>query len=360
MENVITRKIQLIINGDKDYVKDVYKTLYSWQNIVHKAANFVSTHLFFQEQAKELIYFTDEVKMKLSSISKDENGMLITSKQNSTYRILSEKYKGEIPTAILTGLNSVITSTFNKERKDYYIGKRSLRSYRSNIPIPVSANDFLNFIEIEHGNYSFNLYKLKFKTFFGKDLSRNKVIFSRALSGEYKFCDSSIKIEDNKIYLLLTVRFKKIKVAIDAEKTADCYLSVEYPITIKEKKDFWKIGTKEDYLHKRVAIQGALHRLQKASRENKGGKGRSKKLMSIERFKLTESNYINTKMHQYSSKLIDYCLKRGIGTIVLNNIKQTEEEVKENPFLFRNWSYGNLKDKIEYKAKKYGIFVQEK
>ena len=82
--NTITRKIQLLINDD-DY-KAVYKKLYDWQEITFRAANYIATHLYIQENLSEFLYFTEDFKLNLSNkIDKnDQEGVLNTSRQNST------------------------------------------------------------------------------------------------------------------------------------------------------------------------------------------------------------------------------------------------------------------------------------
>ena len=147
---VITRKIQLLFNTDnKDQVKEYYKTLFEWQNVVFRAANLISTHHFAQENIRDLHYFTDEVKVKLANISKDADGILTTSKQNTTYQLLSKKYKGEIPMAIITALNSQVVAVFNKEKSKYWKGEVSLRSYKRNMPIPIVATSLTNITKNE-------------------------------------------------------------------------------------------------------------------------------------------------------------------------------------------------------------------
>jgi len=66
--SVLTRKIRLLIdvpNNDKDALKKYYRILYDWQKIAFKASNIITSHLFFQQQVKEIIYFEDDIKMKL-------------------------------------------------------------------------------------------------------------------------------------------------------------------------------------------------------------------------------------------------------------------------------------------------------
>jgi len=366
---VITRKVKIDFDvADKAALKECYNTVFSWNRIVHKAANWIITHQYMQENVKDFFYITDAIKLKLANIDKDEDGILTTSKDNTTYQLLSKAFKGECPMGMLSGLNTVVCKKYKSDAFKIKKGEVSLASYRRNIPMPIRSADISSWEKQSDGNYSFFVYGLAFKTWFGKDLSDNQSIFDRALqTGEYKLCDSSFQLEKKdgkwKMFFLAVFSFDKELVKVDENKAAVCRLSIQYPIVIAEKKDkFWHIGTAEEYMHRRLAIRGALHRVQKACKYNKGGKGRDKKLHAIERFEDAESNYINSRMHLYSRQLIDYCIKRGIGKIVLDNYKEvvdkTHQENEESKFLLSSWSYFNLADKIKYKAAKVGILVE--
>lgn len=362
---IITRKIQLNFNVAKEELKKEYEKIFGWQRIVHRAANFIATHFYLQDQIKELFYVTDDTKVKLSSINKDPEGIFKTSRDNTTYQLLSKKFKGECPMGMLSGLNQVVTRSYKAEKSEIWKGLKSLRSYKQSVPMPVRSADINHWQKQEDGNYTFNVYGTSFKTYFGRDLSGNETILDRISKGEYKLSDSSIKLQRKngkwRIFLLCCINLPSNKIILDKNKTALCCLDYEYPIIIKEKKDFYNIGTKEEYLHGRMAIRGALRRVQINSQYNNGGKGRKKKLKPMEYFKEAEKRYVENKMHNYSRKLIDYCLKHSIGNIVLSNyedvVKKTHEENDESKLLLSSWSYFSLSEKIKYKAAREGIEV---
>lgn len=365
----ITRKIELNLHGyeGKDF-KEAFDKLYKWRNICFNAANLVATHCFHQEQTKQFFYYTENVKVKLADVNSEKGkdvGILTTSKQNSTYQLLSSIYKGQIPMSIMTSLNSQIVSSFNKEKKHYFSGERSLRNYKSDIPIPIQASDINKITEGEHGNYYFTMHGLSFRTNFGKDLSGNKIIFERSLQGEYKLCDSSIQVikknGKSRIFLLAVFQFDKLRVNIDPKKVGVVKLDFETPLILQFGDKVIKIGSKQEFLHRRLAIQAGLRRTQIAAKYNKGGKGIQKKIAAIERYKESEISYVSSRIHKYSAELINLCIKYKIGTIVLENMKEVEEKTKEenNEFLLRNWSYFGLREKISYKSNKFGIVLQE-
>ena len=362
----ITRKVQLSFNVTeadtakrKELLDEYYGTLFKWQRVVFMCANKIATHCYLQEQMKEMIYLQDDVKVKLTDNKKDPEGILTTSKQNSTYQMISSIVKGEVPMAIISCLNSIIVSTYNKERKEYFTGVRSLRNYKRDIPIPFQYRSMANMRQCdEYGNYAFDLFGLPFKTFFGADHSGNKIIWNQALEGKYKFCDSSIQIKNGKIFLLAVFQFEKSIVDLDTDKVCEAELSMDTPIMLTIDRKKIKIGDKEEFLHRRLAIQAAMRRHQKAARYNKNGKGRSHKLKSIEHFQEKESNYIRTRIHMYTYRMIEYCINNRCGKLVLKKQTEKETEAKEDDMLLRNWSYFDMKQKIQYKAAKVGILVE--
>lgn len=378
MKNVvITRKIQLLF--DVECKEQFSEELTKWKNyqyIVRKASNLISTHAFIQDNITDFVYLTEDIKLKLDNVEKDPSGILTTSKQNSTYQMLSNKFKGEIPMSIMACLNSVISKTYSQEKLDVVKGVKSVRSYRNNVPIPIGSKDILSKVQkYEDGNFSIEMFGTKFNTFFGRDKSGNKSILNRAIYGldNYKLCDSSIQLEIKgkkvKAFLLATISFPPKTRQVDSNKEIHCILDPNHPIIIKGKHEI-KIGTLDDFLVPRIYIQKKINELQKALKYQNGGKGRANKLKALERFKEKELNFIKTKMHVYSRHLIDYCVDNNIGKLYLDNITDIQE-LKDESFnqvtsqdekdktnnLIRNWSYYGLSQMIAYKATMNGIEV---
>lgn len=382
MKNVvITRKIQLLFDTEckEQFIEELVKWK-EYQYIVRKASNLISSHAFIQDNITDFVYLTEDIKLKLDNIEKDPSGILTTSKQNSTYQMLSSRFKGKIPMSIMACLNSTISKTYSQEKMDVMLGKKSVRSYRKDVPIPISSKDILSKInKLDDCNYSMSIFDTKFKTFFGRDKSNNKSILDKAINGleNYKLCDSSIQMEIKgkkiKTFLLAVVSFPQKSAEVNSDKEIHCILDPHYPIIIKGKYEY-KIGTINDFLIPRVHIQKKINEIQKSLKYQSGGKGRTNKLKALERFKEKEINFVKTKMHVYSRHLIDYCIKNNIGKIYLDNIKEItdlkedalkqvtseeelKEEVKKTTNLIRNWSYYGLAEFIVYKATMNGIKV---
>ncbi len=354
---VLTRKIQILVDSsDKEFVHDCFQKLYNWQYACFRAANYIFTHHYLQEQLKDLFYLTDETKVKLANIEKDKDGILTTSRENTTYQLLSKHFKGEVPMEIFSCLNHQLVANFNKEKTAYWKGEKSVRNYKRNIPIPFKSRAIISLTDT--GKYfSFTLFKIPFKTYLGKDFYDKRMLLKRVIEGTVKLCSSSLVLKKNKIFMLAAFQVQKEKMKTGETVMAEAALSIEHPISIKINKYQYSIGTKDEFLYRRLAIQSARQRAQKNAAYNRGGNGRKRKLKNMEQFHEMEKNYVNSRMHLYSRRLIDICIKHQVSDLLLVNQQESETIAKEDEFLLRNWSYFNLKDKISYKAARVGINV---
>ena len=68
-------------------------------------------------------------------------------------------------------------------------------------------------------------------------------------------------------------------------------------------------------------------------------------------------NYTNTYMHKASRMIVDYAKENACSTIVIGDIKNIKQNMKNKRFV--EMSLQNLVQKIEYKAKIEGIEVEK-
>ena len=355
----LTRKIQLHINSnDPVYKKQVLDTLYRWQHMCFRGANYIFTHHFIQDQIGELFYINEGTKLKLGSIHKDADGVLTTSRLNTTYQLLSRYFKGQLPSDIYTNLNTAVVNQYNKEREFYWKGQKVLPNYKRDFPIPIKARSIKELRPTENGrDFTFTLFKLPFVTFLGSDKYDNKTLLEKIVAGSVSCCDSSIQLDRGKIFLLLTTVYQKEKHELRKDIIAEASLSIEYPVLVSIGNSKYRIGSMDEFCYRRLAIQSAMQRAQKAVDFNRSKNGRTRKFKSVTKFKNVEKNYVDHKLHVYSRRLIDICVKHKAATLILINQQDKEQAAKEDAFLLRNWSYFSLKEKIVYKAKKAGITV---
>lgn len=355
----ITRKIQLLIHGDADHVKETYSLLRSWEYQMYRAANLVVNHQYFNQLAMFKVKKVEgyDKPGEARQVIKD---LYDTGIQNSTYRLIGEEFP-ELPSSIRTALNSKVVQKYNATLKGVLKGECALSTYRYGMPIPFNVNSSMQF-KVEHVDgketYMFPFLKgIKFILFFGKDKSNNRAIVDHVMAGEYKFCDSEIKFDDKKIFLMLTVRFKRGKTELDYTKTAATNLGMNCPIFVTTSNGLKKqIGTKEEFLNVRLQMKKRYTKLQKDLVMAKGGHGRARKLKALDRLKLAEANFATTYNHKLSHHLIKFCVDNGIGNLKMEDLLGSAKTMNK-AFVLRFWSYYQLQQFIEYKAKAFRVNV---
>jgi transposase len=203
--------------------------------------------------------------------------------------------------------------------------------------------------------FCFRFFSIPVKTYLGRDFNDKWELMHQLAGGEIKLRTSHIKLKDGKIFMLATFEIEKENHILKPEMMAEASLSLEYPIVVKSGKAKLSIGTREEFLYRRLAIQAARKRVQEGVTYAKSGKGRKRKTKAVQRFHDLEKNYVSNRLHLYSRKLIDFCIKHQAGTLILLNQEDKMGIAKEEEFVLRNWSYYELMTKIKYKAEKAGI-----
>ncbi|MEH6681665.1 MAG: hypothetical protein V7724_14040 [Sediminicola sp.] len=353
----LTRKIQLLVDlPTQEERKGALDRLYQWQNRCFRAANLIVSHLYVQEMVKEFLYLSEGVQYKLADEKKDASGILQRSRINTTYRVVSDRFKGEIPTNILSNLNRTLLASFTKNRPGYWKGERSLKNFRREMAFPFGAECLsgLSYNE-EKRAFCFRLFQIPFRTYLGNDRTDKRRLLERVVKGETRLRTSHIKLRDGKIFWLPVFEIEREDHCLRPEMIAEASLSLEYPIVVRAGNAKMTIGTKEEFLYRRLAIQSARKRAQIGATNCRSGKGTKRKLKAVDRFHQLESNYVHHRIHVYSRKLIDFCTKHGAGTLVLLDQEDKMGISREEEFVLRNWSYYELMAKIRYKAQKAGI-----
>ena len=374
---VITRKIEVFIpEDDKELRRAYYDKLYANRDAAVKIANMAVSHLFAIDNT--MPYLTEEAKETIQYIGC--KGQQAT-KQNAPYVAASEAFKDKgIYMSMIPSVLQNVQKMYQDDRKQG-MWKRSLRSYKGTMPVPIKATLFRNmrFAEYQNGDGEtregcfFEVMGIPFQMRFGRDRSGNRLIVERVISGEYKMCTSSLQVDGKKVFLLLCVDIPKTEVKLDEKKTMYAYLGVMNPIIctcdVRAAKEYdsgykwFEIGTAEEFNHRRRQIQEAVKRCQINNRYSSGGHGRRDKCKAIERWHEKENHYVDTRLHTYSRMLVDLAVKHKCGRIVLINQTPREDKAKEDnqngePFVLRNWTYFGLKEKIQYKCKIVGIKME--
>ncbi|MEG0560707.1 MAG: hypothetical protein RR513_09370 [Muribaculaceae bacterium] len=369
---IIQRKIQVFVNEvDKEKRADFIKLLYNWRYELRNTSNELLSYLYAKDKLKYYKFITEGTKQDFGIIGAKGEPVKECS---SGYVLMSEKLKGKVPMGIATCMQQSIGKSYAKSFNDLMTGNRSLSTFKNNIPLAFRA-ELLTKMQPYEGtslkgykycSYHFQFYGIPMAIAFGRDRSNNRAIIEKCLSGEYAFAGSSFMIDDktNKMYMLISVKMPVNSFKNNEDNILVCALSTTTPIVAMYNDNVYDIGCKEDYLYKRRQIQEGIKRLQTVCRHNVGGSGRVRKMQALERYKEKEFNYASTKLHQYSSELINKAIELNCGTIKLLNPKErTKEQIKENQangddYIFRNWAWNGLLLKIQYKANIAGIKIE--
>ncbi|MGY5849332.1 hypothetical protein [Salegentibacter sp. F14] len=353
----LTRRIQLLIDlPTKEEREEAMGKLYRWRYRTYKAANLIVSHLYVQEMIQEFFYLSEGIKYKLVDIKKDDLGIFNRSRINTTYRMVSDRFKGEMPTNILTNLNSSILRSFRKNREQYWTGQRSLHNFKRDMAFPFDMEGVCGLeFNPDKKAFCFRFFSIPVKTYLGREFNDKWKLMHELVSGKTKMRTSHIKLKDGKIFMLATFELEKEKHKLRPGVVAEASLSLEYPIVVKIGKAKLTIGSREEFLYRRLAIQAACRRIREGVKYARSGKGTKRKTKALTRFRDKERNYVNQRLHVYSRKLIDFCIKHQAGTLVLLDQEEKIEIAKEEAFVIRNWSYYDLMTKIKYKAEKAGI-----
>ncbi len=294
-------------------------------------------------------------KAKIADSKLEDEGLLNCSRMGSGYKLLSKLFLKKVPMTIMACVNQMAYKQFMREKGEYWFGKRSIGNYKRTMPMPFSGSVLKIGIDESNYEYRFKLFKIPFRTYLGSDTSDKRVLLKKVALGNLKVCESAIQIVKGKIFLHLALELPVKSTGLDKYKIVEASLGIEHPVTATVGKNSYQIGSKEEFMYRRLAIQAARLRLQRSLRYAKGGKGRAKKLKALQQFQKKELSYIDNKLHLYSRRLIDICLKTQSGNLLLVNQTAKEESAKEDELMLRNWSYCGLIEKIKYKAKAVGI-----
>lgn len=414
---IITRKIEIEVFGNEEEKKNTWVLLREYYNKIARLNNFVVTEIFLNDLLTEKVNLHNdninnqliEIENKISKIFEEikANNENIKSCVVEKEKIILEKKKKKLDEELLKtkeeknksireakkdvrekfleGFGKKLDSTINERirgvddfkelpdtiispviaelgfyKKNLYkirMGEERIRLYSKGMPFNTRGRD-LQFFEEENNIYIKWIKKIVFKCRFGEDRSNNREIVNRIISGEYKASDSKIQIKRNRIFLLLSVNLPEKIHVLDENKILGVDLGIKYPAYIATNTGFFResIGHMDDFFKTRTMLQNRKQRLQKALSLASGGKGRMKKLKALDQYAEKERNFVKTYNHQVSARIVQQAVNERCKTINLEFLKGFSKEHKESRIL-RNWSYYELQQMIEYKAKMNGINV---
>lgn len=398
----ITRKIEVHLHCTEENKKELYGIWDTINDNLYKAANYISSHLFFNDAYIERLKVQsnsyrdferdlkkckdkEEIQKIKSQLKELENSFKAqrllflkggdiegAGSEKTAVRRLAVNAFPDIPYSIINALNDVICKTYTQNRFDVAIGKRTIATYKKGMPVPFLMTTGVGKIALRkrEDNKYFVLFPggLEWDLSFGRDPSNNQEIVARIMNGKYKACDSSIqRNKKGKYFLNLVVKIPKDSRTLNPDRVVGVDLGINIPLYAAlndNEQTRLRIGSREQFLNIRCQMNNRRQALQKDLRHStKGGHGRTQKLQALERLKAKERNWVRLQNHIFSKSVIEFAQKHNAGVIQLERLTnigkdKNNEVTTSGKFLTRYWSYHELQTFIEYKADAVGIEVR--
>jgi putative transposase len=301
---------------------------------------------------------------------KEQYGM---SYRNVLYHTVQEQMN-IANTSNISQTVGIISSKFKNDLKDILKYKKSLPSFKLNMPIYISNQSF----KISQNNRGYEIACSLFNK--EQDISRltfaldkldgnKKATLNKIMEGVYKQGAGQItQDKHSKWYFNISFSFETEEKGLDTNRI----LGVDIGITNAATMQIWD-NTKQDWdwlswnecvldgkelIHYRQKTEQRYHDLFKNCKvagEGRTGHGRLTKIQPVDTMRDKISNFRDTLNHKYSRYIVDFAIKHNCGIIQMEDLSGFNVEQSER--LLKNWSYYDLQNKIQYKAKEAGIEV---
>lgn len=355
-----SRKIQLHIDlPDVEQRQAALRILHQWQKAGFRAANNIISDLFLQEVVKDRHYSVgQETEGLISNGDKLREDQEPANMESGFFPEIVKRFQDEIPHQILEGINRSITRNFYKEKLHYLEGRRSLKSYNKNLPLPFNVECIKGFhFDKKKKAFCFSLFSVPFRTYLGRDVADKKIFLDQFQAGDVSMGSTRLQINNNKLYLLVVFELETEDHDLRPDVVAEARLSPDFVFVVNIGEVTQTIGTKEEFMFRKLAIQAAYKRSEDGVTYARSGKGKKRKTKALTRLQEWEHSYVHHRMHSYSLNLIDFCIQHKAGILVLVNepIKGTHDP--EEPLLLKDWDYYDVTNKIQEKAMKAGVEI---
>jgi len=219
------------------------------------------------------------------------------------------------------GLKSMIA---NQILKKYSLSKTARQARSVKLTVPNQG------IKIKDGKILMACLKLQLPIYFPHEFEKINQI---EIGSEFAYI--SVTSSDGKL-----IKPKSV-FGVDRNTKSHCFVASN-PTTGK----VLKLGKSANHIHQKY--KHIRRRLQKQG-----------KYSLVKRIKNRESRIIKNLNHQCSKKLVQECVKQKAGIVLedLKDIRRTAKTRKKQRYSLNSWSFYQLKQMVEYKAKKYGIPV---
>lgn len=280
--------------------------------------------------------------------------------------------KAEVSNFASVNVNATIQKAWSKyksSKAEVLKGSMSLPSYKSDQPLILHAQS-VKLYESEDGPQVLltlfsNVHKKEHdysnvRFAFRLNDATQRAIFKKVLSGEYGLGQCQLVYKRPKWFFYLTYNFNPEQKALDPDKTLGVDLGETvalYASSVGEYGSLRLEGGEISAFAKK--LEARKHSMQKQAAycgEGRKGHGTRTRISDVYKTEDKIANFRNTINHRYSKKLIDYAIDHQFGTIQMEDLSGIKQETGFPKFL-QHWTYYDLQQKIEAKAKEHGIRI---
>lgn len=368
IKNIKTMRYQIIKPLDCDWkqfgqiLRDIN---YETRQILNKTIQF----------AWEYEGFSSDYKKEFDKYPKTKDFLNYASVHGYAYNKLKTEYI-KLNSGNLAQTIKRATDKFKSDRLDILKGNKSIPNYKKDCPMDVVKGSIQLYYEDKSYMANLSLISNTFK----KELERKsgqflvllkvgdntqKVILDRIINGEYSLSASQIINRKNKWFLNLTYQFETEKKELNNNRILGIDLGIVNVATMqiydaeKNKYDWLKYNQcvldGKELIHFRQKIEARKRSLQKQSKvagSGRVGHGYNTRMKPLLTSNDKIAKFRDTYNHKVSKYIVEFALKNECGVIQMENLAGFKGEGCN---LLENWSYYDLQNKIQYKAKEYGI-----
>lgn len=363
-------KITLVKCLNYDY-KEIKQIIRAFQYKYSKAYNMATNYLYIWDTNSMNFKNLYNEKITDKELLGKSKGAWIETRMNE---VITGMQSGNIAQARQDVINK-----YNKSKKDGLLkGKVSLPTYKldSKVVIHNASYKLRNhngyFIEIgllnrekqkelNIGRFEFQIDKLD---------GNKKATINKIINGEYKQGSAQLSISNKgKIELIISYSFEKEEVLVlDKNKILGIDLGITNVATmsvydsIREQYDYfsWKtnvISGKEliTFRQKYYNLRRDMSIASKTVGQGRCGHGYKTKMKPVNKVRNKIANFADTYNHKISKYIIEFAIKNNCGVIQMEDLSGATADTHNK--MLKDWSYYDLQQKIEYKAKEQGIEI---
>lgn len=278
----------------------------------------------------------------------------------------------DIAAAIVNQADQVATRKWNNEKKDVLSLRRSLTSFKLDVPIPIHNKSY-KLRKISEDNkiiYVINVNLLSKKserqTTYSMVLkvkdNSSKTILDRLINKELS--PKGIQIigsnkNRQKWFCLIPYDFTEKDTELNPDRIMGIDLgiakAVYYAFSDSYKRGYIEGGEIEHFRKSVRARRIAIQNQGKYCGDGRIGHGVKRRLQPVEALREKEKNFRNLTNHRYARRLVEVAVKNHCGVIQMEDLTSI---TKDNTFL-KDWPYYDLQTKIAEKASEYGIVFKK-